>query len=338
MRLFVAEDTSLRFKTHYFSENMPYRNHLKSAADLVTLKKDTTAGFIRMSLERSSQATQFVEQGRALKAATTHIHDVPALLSENSLHPAILTAAGVSDKAKQYFLEADEQLAMSEFAKNYLETAGSLFSEELVFRYLLTRGETLGGTMKNIVGYLAEIRLFRAVIAALTIRDQPFKYLSREANKWLMPQPTDGEIERNAKGLTWHINGVPRTLLINIKIPKIGDKGKNVDLCLFECLPTDLQGVDRKTTLADPDNYIALGELKGGIDPAGADEHWKTAHTALGRIRNVYQCNTFFVGAAIETAMSIELWDDLESGTLSNAANLNSEDQVSSFVAWLINL
>ena len=227
---------------------------------------------------------------------------------------------------------------MSEFAKNYLETAGDKFAEELVFRYLLTRGETLGGTMKNIVGYLAEIRLFRAVIAALTIRAQPFKYLSREADKWLFPQPSDADIERNAKGLTWYINGAPRTLLINIKIPKIGDKGKNVDLCLFECLPSDLENVNRKASLADASKYIALGELKGGIDPAGADEHWKTAHTALGRIRNVYQCKTFFVGAAIETAMSVEIWDDLQNGILSNAANLNDENQVSSFVDWLINL
>ncbi len=26
---------------------------------------------------------------------------------------------------------------------------------------------------------------------------------------------------------------------------------------------------------------LMLGELKGGIDPAGADEHWKTANTVL---------------------------------------------------------
>jgi type II restriction enzyme len=30
--------------------------------------------------------------------------------------------------------------------------------------------------------------------------------------------------------------------------------------------------------------HISCGELKGGIDPAGADEHWKTAVSAFRRI------------------------------------------------------
>jgi hypothetical protein len=33
---------------------------------------------------------------------------------------------------------------------------------------------------------------------------------------------------------------------------------------------------------------IALGELKGGIDPGGADEHWKTAQAAFNRIRQAF--------------------------------------------------
>ncbi|HAJ78349.1 MAG TPA: hypothetical protein DCO75_01135, partial [Fibrobacteres bacterium] len=30
-------------------------------------------------------------------------------------------------------------------------------------------------------------------------------------------------------------------------------------------------------------------ELKGGIDPAGADEHWKTAKTAIDRIVSAFK-------------------------------------------------
>ena len=32
-----------------------------------------------------------------------------------------------------------------------------------------------------------------------------------------------------------------------------------------------------------------FGELKGGIDPAGADEHWKTGNSALVRIRKAFE-------------------------------------------------
>lgn len=37
------------------------------------------------------------------------------------------------------------------------------------------------------------------------------------------------------------------------------------------------------------EEFLALGELKGGIDPAGADEHWKTARTAIMRISDAFK-------------------------------------------------
>ena len=86
-----------------------------------------------------------------------------------------------------------------------------------------------------------------------------------------------------------------------------------------------------------------MGELKGGIDPSGADEHWKTANSALERIRNSFVKQnlnplTFFVGAAIEKAMAAEIYKQLIDGTLSNAANLTVEDQVISVCRWLLSL
>jgi len=95
--------------------------------------------------------------------------------------------------------------------------------------------------------------------------------------------------------------------------------------------------------LEDGAIYIALGELKGGIDPAGADEHWKTARSSLERIREAFSKDghtpaTFFVGAAIEDSMAMEIWAQLKNGTLSNAGNLTDPDQLSSVVEWLCNL
>ncbi|MDT9191753.1 MAG: AvaI/BsoBI family type II restriction endonuclease [Limnospira sp. PMC 1240.20] len=90
-------------------------------------------------------------------------------------------------------------------------------------------------------------------------------------------------------------------------------------------------------------SILALGELKGGIDPAGADEHWKTAQAALNRMRQAlyqvgYSPYIFFVGAAIATRMAAEIWEQLENGTLHNAANLNQENQVASISRWLCDL
>lgn len=78
--------------------------------------------------------------------------------------------------------------------------------------------------------------------------------------------------------------------------------------------------------------------LKGGIDPAGADEHWKTGNSALERDRKAFNYNikTSFVGAAIVEDMANEIYQQLQDGTLSNAANLYKDNQLTEYVQWII--
>jgi type II restriction enzyme len=96
--------------------------------------------------------------------------------------------------------------------------------------------------------------------------------------------------------------------------------------------------------LEEPRAYLAAGELKGGIDPAGADEHWKTARSALERIRarfnelGIVVPRLFFVGAAIEERMSNEIFGYLRNGTLDHAANLTKREQVEDLAQWLVSL
>jgi type II restriction enzyme len=119
---------------------------------------------------------------------------------------------------------------------------------------------------------------------------------------------------------------------------------KNVDLCLFDCAPDEIiLGNNTESCHFNPNKYVALGELKGGIDPAGADEHWKTANSALERIRGAFSNrahgpSTFFIGAAIEKAMASEIFDQLQKGVLSDAANLTNETQLVSICRWFVQL
>jgi hypothetical protein len=145
----------------------------------------------------------------------------------------------------------------------------------------------------------------------------------------------DADIELHLRGLNWGKSRKQRTVIFNLTVPFLKN---NVDLCLLACGPEELQN-----SYVSPAAYIALGELKGGIDPAGADEHWKTAKTALGRIQTVFaqsgiQPHTFFIGAAIAKKMASEIWAELETGTLENAANLTIEKQVASVSRWLCTL
>lgn len=158
--------------------------------------------------------------------------------------------------------------------------------EELVFRFLLTRGDTLGGSIRNIGGVLAQQKVIRTIIATLRIAGIPFQWQHFKTREWLDVADDDIEIALSARGLTWQNEDKARSLIFNLSIPIVGN---NVDMCLFNLLPQELEA----TRYNSAESYIALGELKGGIDPAGADEHWKTARTALDRVRSIFQSWSF---------------------------------------------
>src|SRR5580658_10542209 len=85
-----------------------YREHLKSSKDLVTPYEAVRAGFVALALEKNRRATPFVALARALKAAASKASRPNDLLPMKEIRPALLTAAGVSDKANRHLQEADK--------------------------------------------------------------------------------------------------------------------------------------------------------------------------------------------------------------------------------------
>jgi hypothetical protein len=333
MRLHLEKDLMARKK--------PWLQHLKSSDDLITTYEAVRAGFVALALEKNRRATPFVAQARALKASASNARTPADLIKIEDIQPALLAAAGVSDKAANHLQPADKTEAIQGLINNFLEPAGANFVEELVFRFLLTRGDTLGGSMRNVGGVLAQRKLTRAIISTLTVAGKPWRWLHSTSNVWAQNPEDDADIELYVRGLGWQRGRRHRTLIYNLTVPFLKN---NVDLCLFNCSPEEIASVKlARAIFNSPDLYIALGELKGGIDPAGADEHWKTARSALNRIHEAFanaglKPHTFFIGAAIEKKMANELWELLERGTLENAANLTDEDQVVAVSRWISNL
>ena len=276
-----------------------------------------------------------------MKIAASDAPTPTALLTIEGIHAALLTTAGISDKAAAHLQIEDKIEAIRGLIQNFLEPAGASFVEELVFRFLLTRGDTLGGSMRNVGGFLAQVKLTRALLATLLIAGRPHYWLHGATNQWLPAADDEAGIEFQLRGLSWQRGTESRTLIYNLTVPLVKN---NVDLCLFKSSPERL--VAKKTAkevFSTPAAYLALGELKGGIDPAGADEHWKTARTALQRIQNAFakvnlQPHIFFVGAAIEKKRAGEIWAMLEANTLGNAANLTDENQLGEISRWLCSL
>lgn len=309
-----------------------FNHHLRSSSDLETTYESTRAGFVALALEKSRRAIPFVDDARTLQEAASQAATPGELLAIGGIENGLLTAAGLSDKAIIHLQPEDKISAVSELIKNYLEPAGPKFVEELVFRFLLTRGDALGGSMRNAGGAMAQRKLTRAVLSTLRIAGIHYHWQGNKSRSWL--EDGDGfDIEPSLRGIYWKSGRKNRTLIYNLTVPLVKN---NVDLCLFDATPDTIDEKDSKS-------YIALGELKGGIDPAGADEHWKTAKSALERIRKAFartkhNPHTFFIGAAIEKKMATEIWDELQQGILSNAANLNEDNQVASLSRWLCNL
>ena len=218
---------------------MPYLRHLSTNTDLITAREEIRAGFVALALERSRQATPFVEQARALKISAMRAKRPTDLLEIEGIRTALLTASEFSEKATTHTNETDKTIAIQNFIEKFLEPAGTNFVEELVYRFLLTRGDSLGGSMRNIAGKLAERKFTRELISALTLTDTTYHWLNAASKTWITGKSDNADIELSLKALSWEKSKETRTLIYNRKIPLVVDK--NIDICLLRCTPDDVK-------------------------------------------------------------------------------------------------
>ena len=101
---------------------MSHYNHIKEALDLKTTCSEVRAGFIRMALEKSRRAMPFIDQARALKHLVRDVKKPSDLLETPNIVSALLTASGLSDKAKNHLDDNDKKEAMQELIEKFLRT------------------------------------------------------------------------------------------------------------------------------------------------------------------------------------------------------------------------
>lgn len=290
--------------------------YIKSFTDLVTSRNSVKQGFLQQALQKIEKSEPYIKRALDFRAKLKLIKDVEGLLKLEDFRDELLMSAGFSTKAMSHILESEQKDLLKDALKIIFNKHGENFREEILFRYLLIAGDSLGGSMRNLTGSIGQKILVDAIINALEKKN--IKVFVGKAYK-----------KDKIQSMTWK----NRCIMFD-KTPKF--IGNNIDLIL-------LDSTHKKSEFQlynDKDVYIACGELKGGIDPAGADEHWKTARSALDRIRISFdksKCpDLFFVAAAIESSMAKEIFERLQSGDLSFAANLNVEEQVNDLASWLV--
>lgn len=308
--------------------------------DLVTSPAARRDGFLEVALHKSGISNVYLDQAKALqtnlKENTNRSQDILNLAKERK---TLLLAAGLSTKAQGNLTDDDKKQILQEFEEKVIRPCGQKYIDEIVYRYLLSLGEQLGGKMRNVIGDIAREKLSRCIIAQLRILDFSFSIHCNQG-KWIDGSEYTENNMKTVKAIRWECDGHQRTLLHNINVPNLGtdNKPKNVDIVVFSKFVNKIKGNDLKDILKDQKNFVVMGELKGGFDPAGADEHWKTTRGALERIRTSYRrVNIAFVGAAIEKSMAAEIFNQLQSKDISNAANMTNCDQMNSFCKWLVN-
>ena len=294
--------------------------NVAQASDLVTSQADTVRGFIEQAVAKRQKAIPYVQEAVRLRARLEKCETLDTALNDTSIYGDLATAGGFSEKAKTHVSRKKIQAALrSAWAGN--EDAD--WRDEILSRFLLTRGDSLGGSMRNLTGALAGQKFASVIRNALEATGTTYSVTCPKSN------PDKIQV------IEW--NG--KALMFDKKLPGVGN---NIDVILLDTSDGHHSLAQRLKHRAAQD-IIACGELKGGIDPAGADEHWKTANSALQRIRNWAAdsgCTPqlFFVGAAIEVAMASEIFDQLSNGDLSSAANLNHDPQLQDLAAWLVQL
>lgn len=315
--------------------------YIKKASDIVTTYNETKIGFLSIALRKSKEATHYVQQGNAFRTIAENYKDPCKLVTIEDITISMCEAAGVSTKARGYLDGKDTAVILKDFVEEYLLPAGDSYVDELISRYMLTQGDALGGRMRNIVGGLAGEKLTQNIIAILNIRNYAFSFFDKRKKEWIDGNLFEVEQSQYIKAIRWEKGDVSRLLYYDLTVPIVK---KNIDIVLFNSSKVDnTKTKDFKAFIADESNYLALGELKGGIDPAGADEHWKTANTALNRIRTAFgtfkkEVKTVFIGAAIEIAMAEEIYQQCEESTLTNCANLTKPKQLTEVCDWIVTL
>ena len=291
---------------------------ISRASDLVTSREEVCRGFLSQAKAKSQKATPHVKEAQELWSNLQQVSNPDQLFDAVPLR-TLATAMGFSDKAQGYFSDAELHEAIKPVLDVIAKSHQADFRTEILYRFLLTRGDTLGGEMRNLTGESGPTKFIVAVVKALKERKIVSTFFHGKTG------------EKKIKGVVWN----QRAVFFDYK-PKLIDK--NVDVILLNNpLPPDV----RPEFLEDKTLYLACGELKGGIDPAGADEHWKTAGSALERIRNRFGrlCpKLFFAASAIEQAMAKEIFAQLQTGKLTHAANLTVENQLEDLARWLISL
>jgi len=92
------------------------------------------------------------------------VTEVSGLLDLKEYREELIAAAGFSDKSRNHLSPEEIDIELRRVFEAVLQQAGAQFREEVLYRYLLTKGDSLGGEMRNLTGAIAQSKLAGAIL------------------------------------------------------------------------------------------------------------------------------------------------------------------------------
>ncbi len=131
--------------------------YIKKASDLQTQHRAICDGFLSQAIKKTEIADPYVKSAKKFYEALQKTKTIDDLLSLNEFKEELISASGFSDKGKARLTKKELDNSLKEVLKKIMAESNKEFREEILFRYLLTKGDTLGGSMRNITGASASV-------------------------------------------------------------------------------------------------------------------------------------------------------------------------------------
>ena len=164
-------------------------------------------------MRRNKEAVPFIDKAKALKATLqAHTNQPHDILSIIKIRESLLESAGISVKAKAHLTDIDKERLLVDFIDQILIPSGKDYIDEIIYRYLLTSGDALGGKMRNIVGSIANEKFNRFVISQLQICRINFSFASNSG--FIDSAEYNLDIAKSIKAIRWETTSGEQRLLI----------------------------------------------------------------------------------------------------------------------------
>ena len=213
---------------------------------------------------------------------------------------------------------------------------GGVTTQRHVEMLMVNLGDSLGGTSRNEVGRIAMMRLLNPLVRYLHERDLLLSVVY--SYKGSLEEDVDDTVDTNRQEVVITPDTDVESLLIDFERYRV--KYHELILQNGSRLLVDRQikwedtdgnphriGPDLHSTSLAQD-FVWAAEVKGGADPAGSDEHWKTATQALNRILTASQATgrsspaLAFIATILVERVALEAQKWIDEGKLTASYNL----------------